>query len=404
MTYEVRPVANRDELLGAAGAITTYFGRQPDEQWAERWLRNFELERMHGAFDDGRAVGGAGAFGFRMTVPGAVLPTAGVTIVGVLPTHRRRGILTAMMRAQLDEFRERGETLAALWASEAPIYGRYGYGLASLHLDLKLPHERDAFRDRHEPHGSVRLVGEAEALELIPQVYDRVQAATPGMYERPRSWWEHRRLFDPPERREGGGPQLRAVLDVDGRPEAYALYHHHPSWEGFSHSSRLRVVEAMGATPAATAAMWRYLFDVDWIATVEASLLPVDHPLLLLLAEPRRARFHVLDALWLRLVDAAGALSGRGYAADGRVVFALRDSFCPWNEGTWVLEGGEARRTDAEPDLALDAADLAGPFLGGFTFAELRRAGRVEELREGAVAAADALFRPDVAPWCPEIF
>lgn len=404
MSYEVRPCVSVQELVGAAGAITYYFGRPTDEEWAERWLRNFWLERMHAAFDGDAIVGGSGAFDFRLTVPGGELPAAGVTIVGVLPTHRRRGILSAMMRAQLDDVRERGEPLAFLWASDERIYRRFGYGLASLCAELELPRERAAFRDGFEPVGQVRLVDADEALELIPPVHDRVQRETPGMYARPRGWWEFRRLFDPEHRRQGGGPQVRAVLEVDERPEAYALYRHHPSWAEGASTAVLEVIEAMGSTPAATAAIWRYLLDVDWIATVKAHILPLDHPLVLLLLEPRRARFRVGDALWVRLVDVGAALSGRSYAADGAVVFDVRDAFCSWNEGRWKLEDGEARRTDEAADLALDAADLASPYLGGFTFRELLWAGRLEELREGAVARADALFRSDRAPWCPEIF
>src|SRR3989454_10016485 len=157
---EIRPVANVDELRGATGAIVHYFGRErPDEEWAERWLKNFELERMHAAFDGESIVGGAGAFSLRLTVPGgAVLPCAGTTVVGVLPTHRRRGILRSMMRAHLDDAHERGEPLAALWASEETIYGRYGYGLASFCGEITLAREHTAFAQLFEPEGTLRLI------------------------------------------------------------------------------------------------------------------------------------------------------------------------------------------------------------------------------------------------------
>jgi predicted acetyltransferase len=402
---EVRPCTTLDELRDAAGAIVHYFGRErPDEPWAERWLKNFELERMHAAFEDGAIVGGAGVFSFQLTVPGAVLPTAGITIVGVLPSHRRRGVLTAMMRAQLDDIHERGEPLAALWASEETIYGRYGYGVASLTLDLSIPRSRSEFRAGVDLAGRPRLVPADEAIELLPQVYDRVQAVTPGMWVRARSWWEHRRVADPPDFRFGAGPKHFAVLDADGRAEAYAIYRLHTSFGDVGPTTKLEVMEAMGATPAATASIWRFLLDVDWTETIKAGLLPIDHPLMLLLERPRLSHGRVSDGLWVRLVDVGAALSGRAYAGDGAVVFEVRDAFCPWNEGRWRLEGGEASKTDAEADLALDAADLASVYLGGFTFRELRNAGRVEELREGATARADELFRTDIAPWCPEIF
>ncbi|MEX2210391.1 MAG: sterol carrier protein domain-containing protein [Gaiellaceae bacterium] len=177
---------------------------------------------------------------------------------------------------------------------------------------------------------------------------------------------------------------------------------HSPSWEGGVSTAKVSVGEAVGLTPEATREVWRYLLDVDWTETIQAFLLPPDHPLFLLLAEPRRAGYRVGDALWVRLVDVGAALSGRSYAADGRVVFEVRDEFCPWNEGRWALEGGEAARTEDEPDLELDVTALGSVFLGGFTFARLQRASRVEELREGAIARADAVFRADVAPWCPK--
>ena len=402
---EIRICATAEELRDAAGAIVHYFGRdQPDEEWAERWLKNFQLERMHAAFDGDAIVGGAGAFSFRMTVPGGVLPTAGVTIVGVLPTHRRRGILRAMMRAQLDDVHERGEPLAALWASEETIYGRYGYGLASLALELEIPRAQGAFRPGVERVGQMRLVDAAEAATLMPAVYDAVQRVTPGMYERSPAWWEHRPLADPPEWRGAGGPKLYSVLEVEGAVQAYALYRLHVSFGNLGPETKLQTNEVLGVTPAATASIWRYLLDVDWTQTIASRLLSVDHPLLLLLARLNLARPTISDALWVRLVDVGAALSGRSYDGDGSVVLDVRDEFCPWNEGRWRLEGGEAARTDDAADIALDVAELGSVYLGGFTFRELWWAGRVEELREGALARADALFRTETAPWCPEIF
>jgi predicted acetyltransferase len=238
----------------------------------------------------------------------------------------------------------------------------------------------------------------------MPPVYDAVQAVTPGMYERSPVWWEHRLLADPPDFRFGGGPKIYAVLEVDGAAQAYALYRLHVSFGSLGPESKLNVIEAIGATPAATASIWRFLLDVDWMQTIVARLLPVDHPLLLLLARPNYATPTLSDALWVRLVDVGAALSGRSFAGDGSIVLDVRDSFCPWNEGRWKLEGGEAARTTDEAEVALDVGDLGSVYLGGFTFRALVRAGRVEELRHGAIARADALFRTDAAPWCPEIF
>jgi len=164
------------------------------------------------------------------------------------------------------------------------------------------------------------------------------------------------------------------------------------------------VVEAMGDTPQAMSAIWRYLLDIDWLARVKAHLLPLDHPLLLSLADPRRLNFLVREGLWIRLIDVGAALSARGYATDDAIVVDVADGFCPWNAGRWRISRGGAKRTVDEADLACDVASLGCVYLGGFTFAQLARSLRMTELRAGAIARADAMFRSDRAPWCPEIF
>jgi predicted acetyltransferase len=239
---------------------------------------------------------------------------------------------------------------------------------------------------------------------LFPPVWDAVRASTPGFFARPPAWWEHRIVHDPQDQRGGAGRKRFVVHETAGEVDGYAFYRHKGTWEEGVPTGTLLVREVIGATPHAIRELWRYLLDIDVMQTISAGLLPPDHPLLLLLSEPRRTKYRLGDGIWVRLVDVGAALSGRGYASDGRVVFDVRDAFCPWNEGGWKLEGGEASRTDDEPDLRLDVTGLGSVFLGGFTFAELLQACRTEELRPGAVADADAMFRTDVAPWCPEIF
>ena len=359
MALEVRPCAP-EELLPAVAPIWHYFGREPSHEsvpWLQRLL---PAERMHAAHDSGAGiVGGAGVLPFTMTVPGARVATAGVTVVGVLPTHRRRGILRAMMRKQLDDVHERGEA---------------------------------------------RMIDTAEALEALPPLYDSVAAETPGMVGRSADWWELRTLDDAEWRRHGAGELTRVLLELDGEPAAYALYRLKTAWEDGSSTGSVNVVEAVGATPAATRAIWRFLLDIDWMQGVNASLLPVDHPLLLLVPEPQRLRFRLEDGLWIRLVDVGAALSARTYAGEGSVVLTVTDAFCPWNDGVWRVEDGEARRCFDEPELALDVEVLGSVYLGGFGFSQLARAGRVVERVPGALERADALFASEPAPWCPEIF
>jgi predicted acetyltransferase len=399
--FEIRPCRDRDEFGRAVNAIGQYF-RGVSEEMLDRFGQLLPLERMHAAFEDGEIAGGAGAFPFDLSVPGGSLPCAGVTAVGVYPTHRRRGSLRALMETQLRDVHERGEPIAALWASEETIYGRFGYGLASWAGELAVKREWNAFAQPVEPRGRVRFVTPDEANERFPPVWEAFRRQRPGVFARSEAWWALRRLRLPEE--EASSPRRFVALDVDGATQAYAIYRTHPSFEQGVSVARLQVLEAIGATAQATAEIWRFLLDVDWMATVEASLLPPDHPLFLLLATPRRASYRMGDGLWVRVVDLGAALSGRAYAGEGSLVLEVRDPVCPWNEGRWKLEGAEWGRTGEEPDLALDVSALGTAYLGAVSFAQLREALRVEELRDGAVERADALFAWRPLPWCPEIY
>jgi predicted acetyltransferase len=403
VAIDVRP-CEPGELGHGLTPIFHFFGGGPNEAALENMGRILPADRLHAAWEDGIAVGGAGVFPFELTVPGGRVRAAGVTTVGVLPTHRRRGILRQMMRAQLDDVHARGEAVAYLWASEGPIYGRFGYGIGSWAGEIELPRDRSAFRRELGPRGRIRLVGVDEALELLPPIYDGVARERPGMFGRSRDWWEVRVLADPEWRRRGGGELVRAVLEVDGQAQAYALYRLRPSFEHQSSTGVVEVVEAMGAGPLDTAGIWRYLLDVDWMQRVQARLLPVDHPLFFLLAEPRRMRFTLSDALWVRLVDVAEALAARTFRPAEPVVIEVADAFCPWNAGRWRIGAEGVERTEDAAELRCDVTALGSVYLGGFTFAELARALGVEELAPGALARADGLFATDLAPWCPEIF
>jgi predicted acetyltransferase len=400
MSAEIRQ-ARREDVLGALRPVFHYFGREPTEDNASRLLRVLSPERIHAAWEDGQIVGGASAFELQLTVPGAVVPAAGVTVVGVLPTHRRRGILTQLMRAQLDHIHARGEPLAFLWASEGGIYGRFGYGLAALcgEIDLLRAHAR--FHRPVELDGSFRLLTLDEALDLLPFAYERIASETPGMFRRTEAWWRTRVLDDPEWRREGGGEMVRVALVGEGEILGYALYRLKMGFDDGASTGAVHVIEALGIGPEAIAAVWRHLLDIDWMERTRAWLLPVDHPLFLLLEEPSRIRFRVEGSIWLRLVDVSAALTARGRVGDGDVAIEVLDSFCPWNNGVYSADGSSA---SGAPDLRLDVSDLGSVYLGGFTFGQLQQAGRVEELSAGAVQAADGLFRTQRAPWCPEIF
>ena len=391
-------------------AVETAFGQDVSEADFTRFAKNIDPGRTVAAFDGDAIVGTTADYSLDMTIPGGSLPTAGVTVVGVLPTHRRRGILTGMMRRQFDAIHERGQPLAALWASESVIYQRYGFGLASHQLSIDAERSRIVFRDGHSAEGRWRLVPLEEAAPAISDVYDRVRGLRPGMYSRSAQWWATHVLLDPKEKRDGAGPLFCAVWESEGQVEAYALYRVHNEWGAAGTASRLTVHEAIGSSGEATKEIWRFLFGVDLIVRIQTShsWLPLDHPLLQLLADTRNLRARMSDALWVRLVDVPAALEARGYAAAGRLTFELGDGFCSWNEGRWTLSSdGKAGTCTPSSDAAamrIDVEDLAVAFMGGSSFTALAEAGRIGDVTPETLRAADDMFRTPYAPWCPEIF
>ncbi len=340
MAYRLRTVRTPEEFRLAIGSIGHYFGWVPTEQDTTRFSTMLPLERMHAVFDDGAIVAGAGVFPFEMTVPGGKLPCAGVTVVGVLPTHRRRGLLRRMMDAQLDDVREREEPIAALWASEETIYGRYGYGLASVGLYAQA--DRHAVRIAGDRTSAARLVDADEALRSCKRVYERVARTRPGMIARTTDWWRLKPLDDEPQRRRGAGPLVHALFERDGRPVGYALYR--LAQEGSSPDDwkkTIRVNEAFGVDDDATRDVWRFLLEIDWVDRIEAYHLPIDHPLPLLVDRINKLHLKVWDGLWIRVVDVPRALAERAYAGTGRVTIeVVSDPRFPDNVGIWTIEDG----------------------------------------------------------------
>jgi predicted acetyltransferase len=406
MEIDVR-VAAEDERHRWYEVCNIAFSGELREEEVEKDMKLLPFDRMLGAYSDGSLVGTAADFPLALTIPGGELPAAGVTGVGVLPSHRRRGVLNQLMRRQLADARGRDEPLAILWASEAGIYGRYGYGVATYAAGIEADRDRMTFDAPPDGDVRVRLVDEDEAVRTFPAVYDRVRRQTPGMLGRSEDWWKFYRLADPEWRRRGAGPKFHAVLELDGEPEAYGSYRVKQDWEEGFAQSQLRVQEAVGTSPRATRELWRFLFGVDLVSRVMAWPLPPDHPLFLFAKEPKRLRMRVGDGLWLRVLDVERALGARSYAAEGEIVFELQDKLVPENEGTWRLQAradGASVKRGGDPELRLDVAALGSTYLGGFSFSELQGAELVEELADGAVARADALFRTSRAPWCLEVF
>lgn len=378
------------------------FGDVPHEDDYERHGKMLRRDRFYAAYDNGAPVATAADLPFRLTVPGGELAAGGVTWVGVVPSHRRRGILTQLMRRELDDLHERGEPLAILWASEAAIYGRFGYGIAAPTVQMDADRARFAFRDDPGPRGQTRMLVLEDAVEPCARVYDAVRPHVPGFVARTTEWWSTYRLGDPEHWRRGAGPKFTAVIEFDGEPVAYAIYRIKQDWEeGFSRS-QVKLLEVVATSPAAEREVWRFVFGIDLIARVQGQHDPAS-PLFLMVVDPRSLLLRVSEGLWLRLVDVEAAFAGRTYATDGSVVVDVRDGFCAWNAGRWRL-GADVARTDEPAELDIDVADLASVYLGAFDFSALARAERVRELRPGAIERADALFRTTRRPYCPEDF
>jgi predicted acetyltransferase len=404
VSIDIRPIGATDwEEYTQTNAAA--FGWEPSSEHLAEIEQIFEFDRTLAAFDGPEIAGTTAIFSFDMTVPGGALPTAGVTWVSVKPTHRRRGILRQIMQRQLNDVHERNEPLAALWASESVIYGRFGYGLAAQDIGFEIDRLRTKLARETPACGRTRLVTREEAVEAWPAVYDEVRQRQPGFYTRNKDWWGHQTLRGPDMERRAG-VRFYVQYEEDGRVLGYARYRVRPGQDGLA-SGTLSVQELTAASENAYTALWQYLFGVDLIETIQAFHRPIDEPLYWMLADPRRLVRRVYDALWLRLVDVAPALEGRRYASAGRIVLDVRDPFCSWNEGRYELEAGaegaRCRRTDAEPEITLSAADLGAVYLGGARLTTLRLAGRVEGDWE-ALRRADAIFSWDPLPWCPEVF
>lgn len=366
-----------------------------------------EPDRWFVALDGDEFVGTAAACSTMLTVPGPrSVPAAGITAVGVRPSHRRRGINTALMGTLLDQSADRGEPLAYLWASESPIYPRFGYGLASMCTELEVPTDHGGFVREVDLGGRIRLLTREEALAAMRPVHERVAAMRPGMIAIDDRWWTW--LFTEREK-DRETPTFYAMHeDEDGTIDGYAVYRVKHEWVHSVPRGELEVRQLLCANPVATATLWRYLLDVDLVATVKAWDRPIDEELLLIAAEPRRLSAMLADGLWVRLIDLPAAFAARGYGHDGRIVFEVHDAFRPATSGRYelVVRDGEGRseRTDLEPEISCGVEALGATYLGGSSFRQLARAQQARELVPGALARADAMFNGDPAPWFGFVF
>ncbi|MDE0674162.1 MAG: GNAT family N-acetyltransferase [bacterium] len=405
MAVEIRAVAPDElEVLGRVTAMA--FGQDPDPAAGESYRKLLELERSRGTFEQGRMVGGSFAYGLELTIPGGEAAAAGVASVGVLPSHRRRGIMRRMVTELLSDARDRGDILAVLWSTEVPLYGRFGFGVAGVTTKLvidRFPLVPHRLAPRPAP---VVLVEPDEAKELLPPVFDRKRREVPGMFARSEDWWELEILADAPRHR-GDASSLRyaLALDSDGHAIGYAQYRTSGAWEGIGLGITLKLEEMIALTPAAYAGLWNFLVNQDLLRQLRAWNVPAETALHQLFANFRESQT-LNDGLWLRILDVEAALSARRYSADGSLVLGVFDPMSA--EATrYRLEVsggmGSCRRVSDAPDLSLDLEDLSAGFLGRARFRRLGSLGRLKG-EPAARALADAMFDWDPQPWCQEVF
>lgn len=405
MSVEVRDVAP-DDLAALRRTVAIAFGQDPDPLEEERDRRLVEFDRNRGAFEGRRLVGAAGAYSFDLTIPGGVAPTAGVSNVTVLPSHRRRGLMRAMMTELLADARRRGDLLAALWSSEKPLYGRFGYGVAAVttHTVIDrfplMPH-------RLAPTPTpVILIDSDAAKDALPPIFDRKRRQVPGMFARSADWWEMETLADYPRRRKDASSYRYALaLGPESEAVGYARYRTRGSWEGISIGVTVGLEEMIALTPQACSGLWNFLVSQDLIQQLRAWNVPAETALHHLYDNFRESQT-LSDGLWIRILDVEAALSARRYCCDGSLALEVFDPI-DQRAGRYRLEVSEGvgmcKATSDTPDLIMDMEDLGAAFLGRSRFRRLAALGRVGGA-PAACALADAMFDWHPQPWCQEIF
>lgn len=408
----MRPLED-DDLVAARELSAAAFHETAHDDSLELERGRFEPKRTLGVFDGEALVGTAGAYTRDMTIPGGPMPVAHVTWVSVHPAYTRRGILTRMMRQQLDELYDQGEPVAALWASESPIYSRFGYGLASRHFvrfsgptrEMTLTQATKSLVDRSALRWG--MAADPDIRKQLTAAYERVRGDRVGYCSRNDAWWEHI-LFDPERDRDGYRPLTAVVYHGTEGPEGYVLYTANDDYNDGVADGKLRIKELHTATPRAHATLWDFIAGLDLISEFSWYNAPIDEPVVHMITNPGRINTRLSDNLWVRIVRLEEALTQRSYLSPVDVVFEIDDDFLPANSGRWHLRadssGSQCQRTDANADLSLSAVELGACYLGGTTLTQLAAAGRVVELSQGALARADQAFRVTRAPHCSEIF
>jgi predicted acetyltransferase len=406
MDFDIRPITS-DEFPTFARAAGRAFGEHVRDEEIDLERKIFDMKDSIGVFDGSRMVGTGVLFPFELTVPGGGrVPAGGVSWISVQPDYRRKGILTAMMRRQLEDIPGRGEKLGILYASESVIYGRFGYGMATSQARYEIDTRHRHLVRKPDAPGTVRLIDKDEAAKLLPPAYRRAASCQPGALSLSPNWWEYW-LTDPERWWRDSSGRFYAVYEAKrGKPEGFVAYRISGKWDGGFAQNKLMVMMMVAATPAARVALWQFCLEVDLVTTVNAPGSLPEEPLRWMLADPRRLTVkNYGDGLWARLVDIPACLEARRYLTEGELVLEVTDRFCEGNGGRFLLagspEGATCRPSRRSPDLRMQVDDLGAIYLGGATPSVLAEAGRIEETKRGALRRADLMFASERPPFCP---
>lgn len=397
MDIQVRTIAG-DEFEAWSRAEARGFSFHATEDYLQRSRSVAEIDRSFGAFEGDQVVGVATTRTSGVTVPGGVADLGYIDDVSVLPTHRRRGILTRIMQAQLKQAHERGEPFAALSASESTIYERFGFGIASWSNQWSIDRQHTALALPPNAEGRLSFIDVETARAEWPRLHNRISRSRVGMVHYNPAYWRVA-LWDSEEQRRGASEFFHVAFVREGLINGLCSYR--------IRGGEVLVVFLLGFDAEIEAELWQYCFSIDLMNKVSAFVRPVDDPLPWRLANSRGLRKTTGDHMWLRLIDVKVALESRRYDCEGVVTLGVSDSFCPWNDGLYTLESGPdgavCRTSDRTPDLEMTVADLAAVYLGGTSFSTLEQAGRVNAKSEAALEVADRMFRTRRAPWYMEL-
>ncbi|MFD3549018.1 GNAT family N-acetyltransferase [Streptomyces sp. NPDC058655] len=414
MSAVVRPIAE-SELPDWLRAVNTGFltaSAVSASDVAQR-AEHDGVARTRGAFDSdtGRCVATFRSFDHELTVPGGrAVRSSAVTNVTVLPTHRRQGLLSRMMAAELAACRERGDVLSTLIAAEYPIYGRYGYGPAASVAEWEIDVPRTGLDRRLSAPvdgGRIDLVDAAEVRRVGPGLHERLRARTHGAVSRDARWWKLTTGLEEVSYRPYQERFFAVYRSPGGQVDGLASYRADEHWtDAKLPLNTVAVKDLIAVTPAAERALWQFLCSIDWVEKVRTGYRAADDLVPHLLPDPRAAALvTTADFLWVRVLDVVRALGARTYAVPGVLVLEVEDG-SGLSDGRYRLDAGSGTcaRTDEPADLALDVSVLGSLYLGDESAVRLAALGRVAERRPGAVALADAVFRTARRPWCPDVF